>query len=139
MSLPARPPGKRHDGDVSRADVSTPDAFFAGHPLGLAAFDRVSEMLGETGAFEVRVSRSQVGFRRKRGFAYLWLPGQYLRNPTSEVVLSIALDRHDDSPRFKEVVPVSPRHWMHHLELQAVGDLDDEVRAWLREAAGLAG
>ena len=138
-SLPARAPGRGHDGDVSGADVSTPDAFFAEHPLGLAAFDRVCEMLGETGAFEVRVSRSQVGFRRRRGFAYLWLPGQYLRNPTAEVVLSIPLDRRDDSPRFKEVVAVSPRHWMHHLELRAVGDLDDEVLAWLREAADLAG
>lgn len=124
---------------MSGTGAATPEEFFDGHPLGLAAFAHVRELLSAAGPFEVRVGKSQVGFRRRRGFAYLWMPGQYLRNPTAEVVLSIALDRRDDSPRFKEVVPVSPTHWMHHLELHGVGDLDDEVRAWLVEAADLAG
>jgi hypothetical protein len=28
---------------------------------------------------------------------------------------------------------------MHHLEIHSLGDLDDEVAAWLREAADRAG
>ncbi|MQA07525.1 MAG: hypothetical protein GEU98_03050 [Pseudonocardiaceae bacterium] len=96
-------------------------------------------MVGWFGPFEVRVSKSQVAFRRKRGFAYLWLPGQYLAKPAVDVVLSIALGRHDESERFKEVVHPAPAHWMHHLELRDAGDLDDEVAGWLREAADRAG
>ncbi|MGZ4531368.1 MAG: DUF5655 domain-containing protein, partial [Mycobacteriaceae bacterium] len=85
------------------------------------------------------ISRSQAAFRRKRGFAYLWMPGQYLRGPTAEVVLSIVLGRLDESTRFKEVAHPAPAHWIHHLEIHNLSDLDDEVAGWLREAADRAG
>jgi hypothetical protein len=119
--------------------VRTPEDFFAGHPRGLEAFEKVRSMLEHLGPVEVRVTKSQVAFRRRRGFAYLWLPGQYLAKPGAEVVLSIALGRPDPSPRFKEVVQPTPGHWMHHFELNDLGDLDDEVEAWLREAADRSG
>jgi hypothetical protein len=112
-----------------------PEDFFAGHPQARAVFDKVRSILEELGPVEVRTSKSQVAFRRKRGFAYLWMPGQYLRNPAAQVVLSIALGRHDPSPRFKEVVHPAPATWMHHLELHDADEIDDEVVGWLREAA----
>jgi hypothetical protein len=113
-------------------------AFFAGSPLGLAAYRGVSASLADVDGWRVRVTRSQVAFRRRRGFAWLWLPGSYLAHPAAEVVLTIALGRRDPSPRFKEVVPPSPAHWIHHLELQRDADVDDEVAGWLREAAARA-
>ena len=113
----------------------TPEEFFAGHPFALAVHDRVLDIVQELGPVDVRVSRSQVALRLRRGFAYLWLPGQYLRHPGAEVVLSVSLGRHDDSPRWKEVAHPSPKHWIHHLEVRDLADLDDEVAGWLREAA----
>jgi hypothetical protein len=70
--------GPCHDGEEAheRADAVS---FFAGHAQALAVFTRVSAMLREMGPVEVRVSKSQVAFWRARGFAYLWLPGRYLR------------------------------------------------------------
>ena len=65
-------------------------------------------------------------------------PGRYLRHPTAEAVVSIALERLDPSDRFKEVTEVAPGRWMHHLEVHAPEDLDDEVAAWLTEAAAAA-
>lgn len=91
-------------------------------------------MVGLLDGVTVRTSKSQVAFRRRRGFAYLWLPGMYLAKPSAEVVLSIALDRELASGRFKEVVHPSPRVWMHHLEIRSLDDLDDEVSGWLRSA-----
>lgn len=117
----------------------TPEEFFAGSPLGLAALARVTAAVEAAGGADVRVSKSQVTFRRRRGFAHLWLPGRYLRSPGAEVVLTIALDRRDPSPRWKQVAHPAPAHWMHHLELRRPEDVDDEVALWLREAAGLAG
>ena len=117
----------------------TPEDFFTGHPDALAAFREVCAIVGRQGPFEVRISKSQVAFRCKRGFAYLWIPGQYLARPTAEVVLSIALDRLDESPRFKEVAHPAPAHWIHHLEIGSLSDLDDEVAGWLHEAADRAG
>jgi hypothetical protein len=110
-----------------------PNDLFDGHPTGLAIHDRVAEVVGALGDVESRVTRSQVAFRHGRGFAFVWRPGQYVRSEVP-AVLSIALPREVSSPRFKEVVHPSPRVWMHHLELDDVSQVDDEVRGWLREA-----
>jgi hypothetical protein len=114
------------------------DEFFQGHPTARAVFERVRSVLETTGDCSVRVTRSQVAFRRRRNFAYLWLPGQYLARPTADVVLTIALGRADPSPRWKRVVHPGGRHWIHHLEIQEPSEIDDEVAGWLREAAGRA-
>jgi Domain of unknown function (DUF5655) len=123
--------------DLGATDVR-PEEHFAGHPTALAVYGAVQRLL-EDGSVEVRTSRSQVAFRRRRGFAYLWLPGRYLRNPDADVVLSVVLGRRDDSPRWKEVAHPSPAHWVHHLEVRDPAEIDDEVAAWLREAADRAG
>jgi uncharacterized protein DUF5655 len=115
------------------------EAFLAGHPLGLEVYRRVRALVEGFGPVEVRVSKSQIAFRRRRGFAYLWLPGMYLAKPAAEVVLSIAVRRRIDSPRWKEVVQPAPTTWMHHLEIRDVADLDGEVAGWLLEAAKEAG
>jgi hypothetical protein len=112
----------------------TVDEFFAGHPFAGAVFDRVREVASELGEYELRVGKSQVAFRRARGFAYVWIPGRHLRNPDADVVLSIPLGRHVDSPRFKEVAHPSPKVWMHHLEVYDLAEIDDQVRGWLSEA-----
>ena len=114
------------------------DRLFDGHPRGRAVAAAVAQAVDAVGPHAVRVSRSQVAFRRRRGFAYVWRPGQYL---ASEVpaVLSIALPREDASRRWKEVVHPSSRVWMHHLELATPDVVDDEVRSWLAEAYQAAG
>ena len=116
----------------------SPEEFFAGHPDALAVFDEVCAILDRLGPFAVRITRSQAGFRRRRAFAYVWMPGQYLRKPNADVVLSIDLGRRDPSERFKEVVHPAPGHWIHHLEIHRLRDLDDEVVGWLSEAADAA-
>jgi hypothetical protein len=114
--------------------MTDPSEFFAGRPLGVAVYERVREVLDPLGHSEVRTTRSQIAFRRRRGFAWLWRPDQYLARPDADVVLSVALARDLCSPRFKEVVHPSPRVWMHHLEVHSVDDLDAEVESWLAEA-----
>jgi hypothetical protein len=114
------------------------DAFFAGRPEALKVFAKVRAILQQTGPVEIRVSKSEVAFRRRRGFAFVWVPGRYLRKPTAPVVLSIALAREDASPRFKQVVHPAPRIWMHHLEINDPAEIDAQVREWLHEAADAA-
>lgn len=109
------------------------EEFFAGHPDGQAVAAAVGAAVDLVGPHEVKVSRSQVAFRRRTGFAYLWRPGRYVRSAVP-AVLSIALPREVASPRWKEVVHPSPHVWMHHLELRAPNEVDDDVRAWLADA-----
>jgi len=119
--------------------VPSPEEFFAGHPDALHVYDTVRAAAERLGPVEVRVTRSQVALRRRRGFAYLWLPGRWLRNPSAEVVLSLALDHRVPSARFKQVVRPSPRTRVHHLEVRDVADIDDEVSGWLSDAYRGAG
>ena len=122
------------------ANDVTPEQFLAGTSLGVATFRWVHNVLSDGGFdFAVDTSKSQVAFRRRRGFAYLWLPGQYLRRPHADVVLSMALSRKLPSNRFKEITHAAPAIWMHHLEINSAADLDDEIAAWLEEAAETAG
>ena len=116
-----------------------PERFFDGDRTGLAIFRAVEAAVAGLGPAEVRTGRSQVSFRRRRGFAYVWRPSRYLRRVTVPAVLSIALPRKVPSTRFKQVVNPSPGVWMHHLELRAPVEVDAEVVGWLREARGAAG
>src|SRR4249919_1838002 len=92
---------------------STAEGFFAGHPDGLLLFHEVEEAIAELGPTSMRVTKSQIAFRRQKGFAYVWRPAQYLRSQVP-AVLSIALGREVGSHRFKSVVNPSPGVWMHH-------------------------
>ncbi len=115
----------------------TPELFFAGSPLGLRLFREVEEAVAALGEASIRVTRSQIAFRRRRGFAYVWRPGQYVRSEVP-AVLSIALRRAVRSPRIKEVAHPSAKVWMHHIELVDPGEINDELRAWLAEAYAAA-
>lgn len=116
----------------------SPEDLFDGFPRGLAVCWAVEQAVAAIGDAAVVVSKSQVAFRRRRGFAYVWRPGQYV---DSEVpaVLSLALPREVVSHRFKEVVHPSSQVWMHHLELDDAAQVDNQVRAWLQEAYDGAG
>lgn len=118
---------------------TTAEEFFAGEREGLRIFNRVVACIREIGPAEIRVSRSEIAFRRSRGFAFVWRPDRYLKPTGVPAVLSIALPREATSPRFKSVVHPSPRVWMHHIELRAVREVDAEVAAWLAEAYAGAG
>jgi hypothetical protein len=115
----------------------TPEDFFAGSPDGLALYEAVERAVGDIGEASVTVMKSQIRFRRRTGFAYVWRPDRYVRSDVP-AVLSIALPREIPSPRFKEVAHPSTGMWMHHFELHDPAQLDDEVRRWLTEAYGNA-
>jgi hypothetical protein len=119
--------------------ATTPDEFLGESVLGRAVFEAVQETLSSFGDVTVSTTRSQIAFKRRRGFAYIWLPGMYLARPQAEVVVSIALDRAVATPRFKEIAHPSDGIWQHHLEVRSVAEVDDEVRNWLRAAYDCAG
>jgi hypothetical protein len=110
-----------------------PEELFAGFPESLAICRRVQQAVSTIGDASVTVGKSQVSFRRRKGFPYVWRPGQYIESDVP-AVLSIALPHEAESDRFKEVVHPSTNVWMHHIELHEPTQVDDQVRAWLAEA-----
>ena len=110
------------------------DEFFSGFEASRPVFDALSVVIDSLGEVKRRVTKSQVAFVRRSAFAWAWVPGRYLRGVRAPLVLSLALRRRDESPRWKQIVEPAPGRFMHHLELHAEAELDDEVRRWLREA-----
>jgi hypothetical protein len=112
----------------------TLDEFFCAYPASRPIFDALQEMLAATGPCEMRITKSQVSFRRRKAFAWAWIPARYLHGETAPLVLSLSLPGRDPSPRWKEVVEPYPGRLMHHLELFTLEALDEEVRTWLTTA-----
>jgi len=117
----------------------TLNEFFAGRERSRELFDALSRAVEALGPTELRVTKSQIAFRRRQAFAWAWIPGTYLRGEHAPLVLTISFRRRDASPRWKEIVAPAPGRFTHHLELYSTADLDDEVRAWLHQAWETAG
>jgi hypothetical protein len=93
----------------------------------------VTDVIDGLGEAEVRVSKSQIAFRVRRGFAYVWRPGRYVDNDVPRRAVD-PLTRRGQIQDFKPVVHRSPKVWMHHLEIRNPDQVDDEVARWLRDA-----
>jgi hypothetical protein len=117
----------------------TLDEFFSGHDESRRLFEAIRRAVDSAGPAEIRITRSQVAFRRRKAFAWVWRPGQYLRGSTAPLVLTLPFGRRDESPRWKQVVEPVRGRFTHHLELFASSDIDDQVRSWLQEAWQAAG
>ena len=117
----------------------TIETFFAQQTLSQQIFEAVRAAIEQIGPAEMRVSKSQIGFRRRRVFASVWMPEQYLRRKAAPLVLTLSFRHRDSSPRWKEIVEPAPGRFTHHLELYTVEEVDAEVVEWIRQAWEAAG
>ncbi len=114
--------------------MTTLEEFFAGQEPSKQIFEAVQQAIEAIGPAELRISKSQVSFRRRRAFAWVWMPGQYLHGKNAPLVLTLSFRQRDKSPRWKEIVEPAPGRFTHHLELYSTADVDNEVRSWLQNA-----
>ena len=112
----------------------TLDEYFAGHEDSRPLLEALQRMVRTIGPAALRVTKSQIAFRRRKAFAWAWVPGKYLRGKPAPLVLTLVLRSRHASPRWKAIVEPSPGRFTHHLELFSPKDLDDEVCGWLRDA-----
>lgn len=113
----------------------TLDDFFWGREEARLLFDAISREVDRLGDSTIRVSKSQVAFRRSKNFAVVWMPGQYLTNrATAPLVLTLSFPTRNSSLRWKEITEVGPQRFTHHLALYGQDEVDEEVRNWLQMA-----
>ncbi len=122
-----------------RGTPSSLDEFFEGYPRSRKIFDRLQQVIADLGPSEIRVTRSQVAFRRRAAFAWAWVPAKYLHGEVAPLVLTHGRSHRDPSPRWKEIVKIAPGRLTHHLELWSSREVDAQVRGWLQEAWQAAG
>ena len=112
----------------------TLDEFFSGYEFSRSIFEALRSAIEDLGPVEIRVTKSQVAFCRRRAFAWAWIPDRYLHGKHAPLVLTLGFCHRDPSSRWKEIVEPRPGRFTHHLELYSASDIDDEVRAWLHAA-----
>jgi hypothetical protein len=116
----------------------TLDEFFAGYENARPIFEALREAIEKLGPVEIRVTKSQIAFYRRKAFAWAWIPDRYLHGKHAPLVLTLGFRYRDASPRWKEIVEPHPGRFTHHLELHSVADIDDEVCSWLQAAWAVA-
>ena len=137
LARPARP------GPPLRVIGMTPDweeRLFDGRPTPLRLYRAIRQRLETFGPLTVRGTDTQVSFRARRAFAWVWLPQRWAEGrPADSVTLTFSLDAPLDDRRIVQVVEPRPGHWTHHVVIQDESDLDGAVDGWLRQAYRLAG
>jgi len=112
----------------------TLDKYFEGKDDSRQLCEALHSVIKIIGKAEIRVTKSQVVFRRRKAFAWVWMPGKYLRGKHAPLVLTVSMHYRDISPRWKEIADPAPGRFTHHLELYSTSDIDDEVHDWPWEA-----
>lgn len=86
-----------------------------------------------------RVTKTQVGFFNRYGFAWLWPPLRKIKGrPGLYIVLTFGLGRREAHPRIVEAVEPYPGRFTHHVLISSPEELDAQVLAWLQEAYAFA-
>jgi len=115
------------------------ESLFPGKPVQLRLYRHVRDFIASLGEVTIDVHKTQVSFRRKRKFAWVWLPMPWdTRRPPNSIVVSFSLGAPVDDPRIAQVVEPHPGRWMHHVIIQTESDLSEDVKGWLKDAFDLA-
>lgn len=84
---------------------------------------------------KIKVSKTQVSFSNRYGFAFLWPPNRRIKNkPGTYIVLTFGLGRQEVHPRILESVEPYPGRWTHHVLISSPDELDEQIKNWLIEA-----
>jgi len=129
--------GDDHNYRKERRGFSRPvtlDQFFEGYERSRFLFDALVRGIHEVGVYELRITKSQIAFRRRKNFAWIWIPGRYLGTNRTPLVISLSFTRRDGSTRWKEIAEPVPGKFIHHLELYSNEDIDDELIQWYMES-----
>ena len=114
--------------------------FFQGKAGALPLYLALRKQLPEIGEVELQVKKTQISLVRRHLFgAVSFTPVRRAKDrPRDFITLTFGLGRRVDSPRIDAAVEAYPGRWTHHILIGSPAQLDDEVLAWLREAAAFA-
>ena len=108
------------------------DDHFVGKPDELkAVYDRLVAMAETFGPVEQDPKKTSIHLNRETAFA-----GVAVRK--AHIVLTIKSDRKIKSPRIFKSEQTSAKRFHHETKLGAVGDVDAELKGWLKAAYDLS-
>ena len=117
--------------------------FFEAQPEALPLYEAVQAAvlaLDEFGPVRIKVSKTQIGFYNRRLFACASFARVKRAKdlPHPWLTVTFGLDHRVESERIAVATEPYPRRWTHHLVIGSPEEVDDELKAWLRQAAAFA-
>ena len=115
--------------------------FFDKMPEALPLYEAFEKrVLEETENVHIRVQKTQISFSNRHNFAFVsFLPVRKAANrPKAYIVVKFGLAYRVESPRIDVATEPYPNRWTHHVLLASEEEMDDELMAWVKEAAAFA-
>ena len=112
--------------------------FFNDHVDALPHYERLEGLILEQILdVKIKVSKTQIGFSNKRGFAFVsFNPCRKTKErPNVWITVTFGLSYRKDSPRIDVATEPYPNRWTHYIMVGSEEEIDDELMSWLREAA----
>ena len=112
--------------------------FFNEHMDALPLYQRLEVLiLEQIPDVRIKVSKTQIGFFNKRGFAFVsFNPCRRAKDrPETWMTVTFGLAFRVDDPRIDVVTEPYPNRWTHHVTVSRVEDMDGQLLGWIREAA----
>lgn len=91
-------------------------------------YEAFSDLVRDCGPVQIAPAKTRIGFQVRMIFAAVNKLGD--QGLDAHVVLTRRLQ----NPRFTRIETMTPKCYVHHFRVESLGELDDEVRNWLREA-----
>lgn len=112
--------------------------FFAGRPEALALYEILKQqILSRITNVKIKIAKTQITFANPKGFAFVsFLPVRRAKQrPPVYLTVTFGLGYRKESARIDSATEPYPNRWTHHLILSRPEEVDDELMAWLKEAA----
>lgn len=112
--------------------------FFEGRRDALPLYEMLEQaLLAELEPVEIRVQKTQISFYNHRMFACTsFLPARRKKDrPETWLTVTFGLDYPVRSPRIDVVTEAQPNRWTHHVLIGRPEEIDEELMAWIKEAA----
>lgn len=115
--------------------------FFSEHMDALPLYQRLEALiLEQIPDVRIKVSKTQIGFFNKRGFAFVsFNPCRRAKDrPETWVTVTFGLAFRVDDPRIDVATEPYPNRWTHHVTVSRAEDMDGQLLGWIREAAAFS-
>lgn len=115
--------------------------FFNDHMDALPMYERLESLvLAQIPDVKIKVSKTQINFFNKRGFAFVsFNPCRKAKErPAVWMTVTFGLDDQKLSPRIDVATEPYPNRWTHHVMVGSTEEIDEELMGWIREAAAFS-
>ena len=115
--------------------------FFDEHMDALPIYEELeSKILQRNPDARIKVSKTQISFSMKHGFAFVSFTPcrKAAQRPPVWLTVTFGLGYRKQSSRIDIAVQPYPNRWTHHVMIGSVNEIDEELMSWICEAADFA-